>query len=130
MDHDPCDIPEGYRRPVRRTAGLQARMDRQVAVTHVCRCKDSKVPHPTFGACMRAKNIRVAYCQSAAGQDYTQQKRWDQGLSAYADARRQGIQPESTRPSAVDTALRLSDARGEAYRADVTSAPGPSVKVA
>ena len=99
-------------------------------MTHVCRCTDTKVPHPTFGACMRAKNIRISYCQSAAGLDYTQQKRWDQGLTAYADARAQGIQPESTRRSAVDAAVRLSDARGEAFRADVASDASPIVNAA
>jgi hypothetical protein len=99
-------------------------------MTHICRCTDTKVPHPTYGACLRAKNIRVAYCQSADGKDYTRQKRWDKGLSAYADARRQGIQPESTRPSAVDAALRLSDARGEPYGVDVASSATLPTKVA
>ncbi len=82
---------------------------------HVCRCQGES--HPTWGGCIRAKGLRIAYCQSASGRDATGQKKWDRDLAAYADARRQGIQPATTNRSDVDTAVRLSDQRGEAFTA-------------
>jgi hypothetical protein len=45
-------------------------------------------------------------------------RRWGRRLDRYADAKRQGIQPRTTWPCDVDTALALSDHMGEAYRAD------------
>lgn len=83
---------------------------------HECRCSVDE-PHETFGACMRAKNIRVAYCQSWKGLDATRQKNFDKDLNAYASARRQGIQPPSTLRPAVDAAVRASDKTGTAYQA-------------
>ena len=64
---------------------------------------------------MRAKNIRVAYCQSASGKDYSKQKRWDKDLDSYASVRRQGIQPDSTRANAVRKAVEWSDKEGKPY---------------
>lgn len=80
---------------------------------HTCRCPGED--HLTFGACIRAKGIRVAYCQSAAGRDSTTQKRWDKNLARYAAVRKQGIQPDSTRARDIDRAVTLSDRSGEAY---------------
>jgi len=78
-----------------------------------CPTKD----HESFGACLRAKGARVAYCSSASNQDYTTQKRWDKSLDRYRAARAEGIQPASTRPDAVERAVRLSDAAGSAWTA-------------
>jgi hypothetical protein len=64
---------------------------------------------------MRGKDLRVAYCQSASGRDYSQQKRWDRNLSEYASVRRQGIQPDSTKGPDVRRALEASQRAGEAY---------------
>lgn len=61
--------------------------------------------------------MKVAYCNSAKGFDATGQKRWERDLDAYADARRQGIQPETTQRAAVDQAVRFSDQAGMAYDA-------------
>lgn len=80
---------------------------------HVCRCAGED--HPTFGACIRAKSLRVAYCQSASGRDYSAQKRWDKNLAEYASVRRQGIQPDTTRGPDVRRALEASQRAGEAY---------------
>ena len=74
--------------------------------------------HQTFGECLRAKGLRIAYCNSAAGQDYTAQKKWDADLAAYKDARRQGIQPSGTSRAQVDRAVQMSDKVGKAYEAD------------
>lgn len=73
--------------------------------------------HQTYGECMRSKGVKVAYCASAVGHDYTKQKRWDADLAAYKSAREQGIQPAGTNREAVDRAHRLSDAAGVAWNA-------------
>jgi hypothetical protein len=74
--------------------------------------------HRSYGECLRSKAPKIAFCNSAAGQDYTKQKRWDRELDAYQDAKRQGIQPEGTRLSQINEAVELSNTVGRAYRAD------------
>ena len=71
----------------------------------------------TYAACLKGKSLRVAYCNSAGGPDYTAQKRWDADLSAYRDARAEGIQPAGTSRPQVENALRISDAAGKAWDA-------------
>jgi hypothetical protein len=83
--------------------------------THVCRCPGEK--HPTFGACLRSKNLRIGFCNSAKGLDATEQKKWDKELAAYRDARAQGIQPAGTRLEQVRQAVEISDAAGKAFDA-------------
>lgn len=73
--------------------------------------------HETFGACMRAKNIRVGYCQSARGLDLTAERGKERELAAYKDARRQGIQPASTFARDINDAVELSDRAGTAFDA-------------
>lgn len=77
--------------------------------------------HATFGECMRAKNIRVAYCQSWKGTDYTRVKKNARELEAYKRAREQGIQPAGTTLSAVQKALDASDLTGTAFNAGIPS---------
>ena len=72
---------------------------------------------PSYAACLRGKGTRVAYCNSAGGRDYTQQKKWDKNLSDYKDARAQGIQPSGTSPDKVRAAVEISNATGTAYEA-------------
>jgi hypothetical protein len=71
--------------------------------------------HATWGDCVRAKGLRVAYCQSAAGRDYSRQKAWDRELAGYRDARAQGIQPDGTTTAKIRQALDYSDKTGTAY---------------
>lgn len=73
--------------------------------------------HDSFGACLRAKGVKVAYCNSAGGMDYTAQKNWDRNLADYKDARAEGIQPGQTTPKAIEDARRASDATGTAFKA-------------
>ena len=73
--------------------------------------------HATWGECMRAKNARIGYCQSAAGNDLTRQKRWDSRLGEYRAARRQGIQPDSTKLPDIRRAVDISNQTGVAYNA-------------
>lgn len=69
--------------------------------------------HATYGECLRAKNVRVADVNYTAASQKQKKE-----LGAYEAARRQGIQPESTRKADIDKAVRVSDQTGKAYRAD------------
>ena len=69
--------------------------------------------HASYGECMRSKNVRVADVGYTVAN-----KRHSKELSSYADARRQGIQPESTRQRHIDAAVKASNETGTAYRAD------------
>jgi len=46
-------------------------------------------------------------------------KKWNAELSAYRDARAQGVQPAGTTMKAVKDAMDASDKLGAAYNADV-----------
>lgn len=74
--------------------------------------------HETYGAHLRAKNIRVGYCKSSIGHDATRQKRWDAELDLYASAKRQGVQPEGTATHQVRKALDWSEQAGVAFNAN------------
>ena len=74
--------------------------------------------HATWGECIRAKSLRTAYLAEWKGADFTRQKRADRRLERYANARKEGIQPRSTRLADVMTAVKQSDQTGTAYRAD------------
>lgn len=73
--------------------------------------------HQTFGACIRAKGIRIAYCQSWKGSDYTRSRENDRELAAYQSARAQGIQPAGTQLYQTRAALDHSDSIGAAFNA-------------
>jgi hypothetical protein len=82
--------------------------------------------HKSWGECARAANLRVAYCGIGGG-DATEQKKWDQELELYRQARAQGIQPEGTTRNKVVAALKASDAAGLAFGKDFkTAAPMPA----
>lgn len=72
--------------------------------------------HDSYGACLRAASVRVAYCNSANRQDYTRQKRWDAELASYRSARAEGIEPSGTTQADVDKARRISDLTGQAFQ--------------
>lgn len=72
--------------------------------------------HANFGECLRAKNMKVAFCGQGSG-DATTQKRWDAELQAYRDARRQGIQPKTTKMKDIRQAVEISNRSGKAYDA-------------
>lgn len=86
-----------------------------MACSSSCRTQD----HATWGECVRAKNLKTAYCQSWKGADATRQKKADRELEAYAAARKEGIQPQSTNRRHVEAAVKASDQAGQAYRADL-----------
>ena len=68
--------------------------------------------HATFGACIRAKGIHIGDIKGRPAN-----KQWDADLHAYADARRQGIQPAGTERHHVDRAVRISESDGQAWQA-------------
>ena len=70
--------------------------------------------HESYGACLQAKGLRVAYCNSVNGSDYASQKKWDKDLDAYSKVRKEGIQPAGTKRSQVDLAMRVADNAGMA----------------
>ena len=85
--------------------------------TSGCRTKN----HKSWGECMRSKHAIIAY-SGIGGGDATAAKRWDNELSAYRDARAQGIQPDGTTMPRIEAALRASDEAGAAYGRDFSVA--------
>lgn len=67
--------------------------------------------HQTFGECLRAKHIQLA------GPDHQHFVNRHRTLTRYADARAQGIQPQSPMSRHVAKAVERSERDGEAYRA-------------
>lgn len=69
----------------------------------MCKCEGED--HPTYGACLRSKNLRILYANSANGSDLTAQKKWDKELDLYAEARSAGLQPNSTKTKDIHAAM-------------------------
>lgn len=84
-----------------------------MACTTGCATKD----HASYADCLRSKRSRVAYCNTAGGQDYTAQKKWDRELEAYRDAKAEGLQPSGTKMHQITAAKAIADATGTAYKA-------------
>lgn len=84
-----------------------------MACSSSCRTQD----HPNYGACLRAKNLRVSNLTEASGVSASTQKRVDKELDQYEKARAEGIQPRTTRAADVKAALSISDKTGEAFQA-------------
>lgn len=63
---------------------------------------------------MRRKNLRTA-----VGTRHDVVSEWDSHLDRYEYARNQGIQPAGTSIEATETAIAISEATGEPYRADL-----------
>jgi len=83
-----------------------------------CRTRD----HRSYFECVSGKGVKTYLASPSKGLDGTRQKRWDAELSAYRDARRQGIQPDGTTAKAVEKAVKLSDQAGAAYGRDFSQA--------
>lgn len=81
--------------------------------TSTCLTKD----HRSWGECMRAKNLGVAYCRSATNprNDATAEKRWNRELDLYESTRKEGIQPDTTQRVDIERARKFSDLSGQAY---------------
>lgn len=75
--------------------------------------------YASYGAYLRAKNLAITDCRSATNprHDRTVGKAWNASLDAYAAARRQGIQPDSTKRRDTERAVKISNETGQAYGA-------------
>lgn len=71
---------------------------------------------PSYGACLRRKGVKVGWADHVNGLDRSADKRHEAELSAYRDARSQGIQPDGTTMPQVKAALEISDQLGAAYQ--------------
>lgn len=74
--------------------------------------------HASWGECVRSKGLRVAYARSAAGQDATTQRRWDEELGRYRSAVAQGLEPDGTTTVKVRQAEQWSERHGIAFTPD------------
>lgn len=76
------------------------------------RCSSACVTksHYTFGECMRSKNLQVAPIANLVAS-----KEWDRELQEYRDAKRQGINPSSTRTKSTRDAVEISQRTGKAF---------------
>jgi len=70
-----------------------------------CRSGCPTQDHADWGECARAANLHL----SGFGESGEKNRAWDRELSDYRDARRQGIQPASTRRAGIDQAVALSN---------------------
>lgn len=66
-----------------------------------CRTQD----HSSWGECARAANLSTG----VDIQGIPRRRAWDGELRAYADARRQGLQPKGTKLHQVQAAVRVAD---------------------
>lgn len=73
--------------------------------------------HESLGACMRSKGVRAVGVDISKGFEGSREKAWNKELDAYAAARRQGIQPATTKKADIEAAVRVSDKVGAAYQA-------------
>jgi hypothetical protein len=85
-------------------------------VSNDCRSGCKTKDHDSWAECARDANVRVAYSNSAGGQDYTAAKKMNKELDAYKSARAEGIQPAGTRMHQVEQALRISDKTQSAFQ--------------
>lgn len=70
--------------------------------------------HKSWGECARAANIKTNALQPEV---LSAQRSADKTLDRYANARRSGIQPKSTRPADIERAVRISDQTGKPFQA-------------
>lgn len=88
----------------------------------MCRSGCKTQNHATWGDCLRDAGVRTYLASPSKGLDGTRQKKWDHELEQYRQARKQGIQPDSTNLPDIERAVRASDAAGAAYGRDFSQA--------
>ncbi|MFJ2650870.1 hypothetical protein ACIO1C_29645 [Streptomyces sp. NPDC087420] len=79
-----------------------------------CKTQD----HTSYAACLSDKAVKTFLASPSKGLDGSTQKRWDAELSAYRNARSEGIQPDGTTMRKVTEAVKASDKTGMAYGRD------------
>lgn len=78
--------------------------------------------HKSYAECLQDKGVKTYLASPSKGLDGSTQKRWDAELSAYRNARSEGIQPDGTTMRKVTEAVKASDAKGMAYGRDFSVA--------
>lgn len=73
--------------------------------------------HGSYAECLKDKNVGDVGVRISNGFESSKQQKWDRDLDAYADARRQGIQPKSTSRKDTEAAVAVSDKLGNAFDA-------------
>lgn len=85
-----------------------------------CRTACVTKDHASWGECARSARLRVAWAASARGLDLSAEKRHERELAEYGDARRQGIQPKTTRTADIRQAVEVSNVTGRAFDAGMS----------
>jgi hypothetical protein len=82
-----------------------------------CRSGCVTQDHNSWGDCLRASNIQMSTGDANGGlvDGGWTNKKWDNELKLYRDARAQGIQPEGTSTAKIRKALDVSDKTGHAF---------------
>lgn len=82
-----------------------------------CRSGCATQDHNSWGDCLRASNIQMSTGDANGGlvDGGWTNKKWDNELKLYRDARAQGIQPEGTSTAKIQKALDVSDKTGHAF---------------
>lgn len=82
-----------------------------------CRSGCVTQDHDSWGDCLRASNIQMSTGDANGGlvDGGWTNKKWDNELKLYRDARAQGIQPEGTSTAKIRKALDVSDKTGHAF---------------
>lgn len=75
-----------------------------------CLTKD----HASWGECLRAANMKIAYCGIGGG-DATGQKKWQAEINEYRAAAAQGIRPVTTKTRDIRAAVEQSNKTGVAF---------------
>ena len=81
-----------------------------------CRTGCPTQDHDSWGDCLRAANLKIAY-SGIGGGDATAQKKWDKNIEDYRAARAAGIQPAGTKASQIRSAVEQSEKTGTAFTA-------------
>jgi len=66
--------------------------------------------HATWGECARSAHFQVAPIANLVAS-----KAWDKELQEYRDAKRQGINPSSTKTKNIRDAVEISQRTGKAF---------------
>lgn len=82
-----------------------------------CRTGCYTQDHDSWGDCLRASNIQMATgdANGAAVANGWTNKKWNNELNLYKEARAQGIQPDGTSTAKVQKAIDISNKTGVAY---------------
>ena len=82
-----------------------------------CRTGCPTQDHDSWGECLRASNIQMSTGDAngdLVNNGWTN-KKWNNELKAYRDARAQGIQPDGTSTAQIQKAVDVSNKTGHAF---------------